>query len=86
MWSAVAFSRSPVNQGSAQCNNERIACDLRAMDRGIPSCQIASHLTSRFPDVGSPPDEVERSGGAGDEDAIQLIVEGPATATPAEVK
>jgi len=73
------------------------------MDRGIPSRQIASHLTSRFPDVGSPPDEVEefgpllkmrggillsvRSGGARDEDAIQLIVgEGPATATPAEVK
>jgi hypothetical protein len=60
-------------------------------------------LTIRFPDVGSPPDEVEefgpllkmrggillsvRSGGARDEDAIQLIVgEGPATATPAEVK
>jgi len=42
--SAVAFSRRLVSQGSAQRNNERIACDLRAIDRGIPSCQIASHL------------------------------------------
>src|SRR3984893_260648 len=41
---AVAFSRRPVSQGSAQRNNECIACDLRAIDRGIPSCQIASHL------------------------------------------
>jgi hypothetical protein len=51
---AVAFSRWPVSQGSAQLNNERIARDLRVIDCGIPSCQIASHrnsVTSRHNNV-----------------------------------
>ena len=40
---AKAFSPRLVNQRSAQRNNKGISLDQRAIDRGIPNHQIASH-------------------------------------------
>ena len=47
-----------VSQGLTPRNNERIARDLRAIDRQIPSCKIASYL--QVPHPASPGDEVEQ--------------------------